>query len=390
VLAAKAERVLADLHERAGDAGAALEHLRRFVERDRALSETRHGERLDALRVRFDLATLERERDHLALEQAEQEAEILAVRSQRAGIVVLAVGLLAAFGAWFQRRLWRQRWVSERQRSLMQQRIEQFRAAAEALRTDLRSMAWLLDQQAQIAVIFDAGGTVRALTSGAAARLGVAREQAVAQPLVALVGDAVAQWAQAQVDAASAVDVDGASAASSVPGEAVYAEPVAGARLLCRRLAMEEELGVLQWDAPIAPAAAVASPDARVAHDDVPPPMPAGSASGEALPSVGLRPALVALMQLSLDTWERVALKNRIELAERSGIWRITIDEGRLRVRAMDRYLGLDTLPERPRWREVLRTAFFVLAELPLTDAQRARLEQAIAQVQAAAGRREA
>ena len=67
--------------------------------------------------------------------------------------------------------------------------------------------------------------------------------------------------------------------------------------------------------------------------------------------------------------------KGRIDLADASGIWRITIDDGRLRVRAMDRYLSLDTLPERPRWREVLRTAYYVLAELELDAEQRQRIE---------------
>jgi hypothetical protein len=98
-------------------------------------------------------------------------------------------------------------------------------------------------------------------------------------------------------------------------------------------------------------------------------------------PQQRFRALLVTLMQLSLDLWERLTRKTRIDLAERSGVWRITIDEGRLRVRAMDRYLSLDTLPEKPRWREVLRTAYFVLAELELSPDQRQQMEALIESV---------
>ncbi len=75
------------------------------------------------------------------------------------------------------------------------------------------------------------------------------------------------------------------------------------------------------------------------------------------------RQDLVELMADSLETWERATGKTRVDLAESSGIWRVTIDEGRLRTRAMDRYLSLAQLPKQPRWREVLRTAYFVLGE---------------------------
>lgn len=77
---------------------------------------------------------------------------------------------------------------------------------------------------------------------------------------------------------------------------------------------------------------------------------------------------LVDLMIISLEAWELATKSNRIELAERSGIWRVSIDEGRLRTCSMDRYLMLKTLPKKPRWREVIRTAHFVLAECTLSD----------------------
>jgi two-component system, sensor histidine kinase ChiS len=98
--------------------------------------------------------------------------------------------------------------------------------------------------------------------------------------------------------------------------------------------------------------------------------------------SVEQRQRLVALMLSSLQAFERSTGKTRIELAERSKLWRVTIDDGRLRVRAMERYLSLQKLPKVPRWREVLRTAYFVLAECGLSDTVRAQLEAQLEEVQ--------
>ena len=87
------------------------------------------------------------------------------------------------------------------------------------------------------------------------------------------------------------------------------------------------------------------------------------------------RRALVALMLAVVETWERSTGTNRIELAERSRLWRVNIDDGRLRARAMERYLGVSKLPENPRWRDVLRTAYYVLAQCPLEPAPREELQ---------------
>jgi tetratricopeptide (TPR) repeat protein/PAS domain-containing protein len=77
---------------------------------------------------------------------------------------------------------------------------------------------------------------------------------------------------------------------------------------------------------------------------------------------------LVDLMFTSVECWEISTNSTRLELAEQSGIWRVSIDDGRLRTRSLDRYLSLKSLPKKPRWREVLRTAHFVLAECQLDE----------------------
>ena len=73
------------------------------------------------------------------------------------------------------------------------------------------------------------------------------------------------------------------------------------------------------------------------------------------------RESIVDVMILAVQCWEQCTKRNKIELAEASNIWRISIDGGRLRVRSMDRYLGVHKLPKVPRWRDVLKTAYFVL-----------------------------
>ncbi len=75
------------------------------------------------------------------------------------------------------------------------------------------------------------------------------------------------------------------------------------------------------------------------------------------------RAALVELMNAALSAWESVSGKDRFDLAEQSGLWRVQIDEGRLRTRVMDRYRQLQTLPKYPRWKDVMKTARFVLEQ---------------------------
>ena len=87
------------------------------------------------------------------------------------------------------------------------------------------------------------------------------------------------------------------------------------------------------------------------------------------------RLSLVKLMQDCVNIWQRVTQKTVIDLAEESGVWRINIDNGRLRARSMERYLDINKLPKKPRWREVTRTAYFILSHLELTESDRSDLE---------------
>ena len=99
----------------------------------------------------------------------------------------------------------------------------------------------------------------------------------------------------------------------------------------------------------------------------------------EQLPTVSsegeYRQQLVTLMRAALHTWEVTTQKSKIELAEESNIWAVSIDDGRLRTRTFDRYLRLEQLPKIPRWREVVRTAYFVLSNPEIEPETRHALE---------------
>lgn len=94
------------------------------------------------------------------------------------------------------------------------------------------------------------------------------------------------------------------------------------------------------------------------------------------------RQSLVDLMQYCISIWEKETQRSVVSLAEESRIWRVNIDNGRLRARSMERYLEVEKLPKNPRWREVTRTAYYLLANLELKAQDKARLEELLEQLQ--------
>ncbi len=94
------------------------------------------------------------------------------------------------------------------------------------------------------------------------------------------------------------------------------------------------------------------------------------------------REALVKLMQDCHYYWQKVTGESIIELAEKSRIWSVSIDNGRLRTRSMNRYLSIDKLPSNPRWRQVARTAYFVLSKVSHDQETKSALERSVARLQ--------
>lgn len=76
------------------------------------------------------------------------------------------------------------------------------------------------------------------------------------------------------------------------------------------------------------------------------------------------REMIVAVMTESLNLWRKSTGKSKFDLAEESGIWRVSLDRSSLQVRTLDKYLLVETLPDRPRWRDVIGTGEYVLSQV--------------------------
>ncbi len=74
---------------------------------------------------------------------------------------------------------------------------------------------------------------------------------------------------------------------------------------------------------------------------------------------------LAEIMNLSLIMWQTHTGKGRIKLAEKSQLWRVTIDGSTAKTRTLDKYLSRETIPNNPRWRKVIDTAIFVMGHAP-------------------------
>ncbi|MDD8060535.1 MULTISPECIES: tetratricopeptide repeat protein [Shewanella] len=83
---------------------------------------------------------------------------------------------------------------------------------------------------------------------------------------------------------------------------------------------------------------------------------------------------LVTTMLDCINIWEKSTKTNKVELADRSQIWTISIDSGRLRTRSLDKYLHVKKLPDNPRWRNVVKTCHFILSECNLSNDDRTLL----------------
>ncbi len=77
------------------------------------------------------------------------------------------------------------------------------------------------------------------------------------------------------------------------------------------------------------------------------------------------RKTLVETVVQSLELWMETTGKDKIELAEESGIWKVYLSQGTYQTRTLDKYLSLSRLPQHPRWKEAVRTARFVLKSHP-------------------------
>ncbi|MCG8015139.1 MAG: MEKHLA domain-containing protein [Candidatus Thiodiazotropha sp. 'RUGA'] len=92
-----------------------------------------------------------------------------------------------------------------------------------------------------------------------------------------------------------------------------------------------------------------------------------------------LKEKVVLVMHAALACWEHDLGKNKLALAEESGIWPVYIDKSTPTTRTLDRYLHIESCPDNPRSRRVIATAEFVLQRvIPEVTPLRTQLQQAL------------
>ncbi len=85
---------------------------------------------------------------------------------------------------------------------------------------------------------------------------------------------------------------------------------------------------------------------------------------------------VVNIMKLSVGYWMESSGTSKTDLAKASGCWKIHTDHnGWERARTMDKYLDINTCPQKPRLTHVINTAYFVLANCHTPSVHREQLE---------------
>ncbi|RDZ26980.1 tetratricopeptide repeat protein [Lysobacter silvisoli] len=337
--------------EAAGDRAAAIATLRDSHEQERKLSRAQQDRQLGWLRTRFE--TAERDRTIAALEsenrlrRAELHQRTLWLWSTLASVLVAALAL----GLWLLRRRQHARLLQVRH----EEALQRYRRETDALAEDRSLLQALLDSRQDAVCLVDAEGQLLAANRSARELLGLDP----AAPLAQALGDCLA-------------DADRAALAATLE----RMEDAAALRLDFARsdgTALQAQLAPWErGDGLIVLSLSAGSAVAPAVEDDAEPHASDAEARGD------FRRALVELMLAVVETWERSTGSGRLELAEKSRIWRVTIDDGRLRARAMERYLSLSKLPRQPRWRDVLRSAYYVLGQCAMDPAEREALQRRV------------
>ena len=352
---------LAAIQEAAGDRAAAITTLRLANADALASARAQGDQQLGWLRTRFE--TAERDRTIAALE-ADNSLRRAALRQRTWLILVISVAAIIAAWALLQRRRHRDRIREEGQRIRHEEELTRYRREADALAEGRSRLQALLDTRAGAVCLLDADGQVLAANRAACRFLGGSEKTVVG----GMIADSFA--IAHRVGLSSVLEKMQDSASQLFDAVAVDDTP------LTARLFQWE-----QGDGRIVMELIERSVEPSSLHrlDAVPVPAQlAAAATSDAQMRDEFRRTLVELMLALVDIWERNTGTNRLELAEKSRIWRVNIDDGRLRARAMERYLTVSKLPQNPRWRDVLRSAYFVLGQCPMESPTREDLQRRV------------
>lgn len=355
-------RELAASLEGEGDTVAAIAVLRQTHAAELRLAESKYDRQLAWARSRFEAA----EREHrIAVLERDGRLRSAMLRQRTLllwSTIATALALLSLLVMFFLRRQQRTRIAEAARQARHDEELARYRQQAVALGVDRRLLKALFDDRADAVCVIDAEGSVLTLNRAACERLAVAEDAMVGRDFAECLQDD----RRDEFHAALVRMEDTATLQLAMNPQQ------GGARLSLRLSEWERDGGLILL---------TIDTDASASQSSVDPPSPMPVSETPATPEredasqQAFRRALVELMLATVDAWERSTGQGRLELAEKSRIWRVTIDDGRLRARSMERYLNLSKLPQNPRWRDVLRSAYFVLGQCGMDASTRAALQ---------------
>lgn len=369
---------LAQAQEALGDRAAALDTLRRAHALAQKAAKAKYDTELGWLRTMFETAERDRTIARLEGDNQRRQAEV----RQRTLLLWLTVAVAVAsmLGGWLvlQRRRQRERLVEAARLARKEEALVRYRRETSALAEDRQLLQALLDSREDAVCLLDAEGVVLAANRAACIALGVESLGLVGAPLSERLpggeGDALRAALERMEDATD-------QQLDLVLGDArrlrarLSQWPQGDGLIVCE-LSVPANAGTI--DAP----SALAVPEREASMEPGEAVADTAAAEGASMHDSRVREefrrSLVELMLSSLEAWERATGTGRLELAEKSRIWRVAVDDGRVRARAMERYLGLARLPQNPRWRDVVRTGYYVLEHCAMEPEVRERLQRQV------------
>ncbi|TXH73830.1 MAG: tetratricopeptide repeat protein [Lysobacteraceae bacterium] len=348
--------------------------LREAAETQRHDAQARFDRQIAWQRSRFEAA----ERDRTIATLAHEN------RQKRLILWLGAVSVLAlSFAIGMVLLRWRQRARVEEavRRARYEEALQRYRSEADALQIDRRLLRALLATREEAVCLLDADGRILAANQMACGLLHDTESELVGRPLAERLALADREvWLRV---------LDGIE---DGPCDAMRLRTINERTLHATVTQWEQDAGILLlalFEAEAVATGPVRREVATVSGTEDAVAQPAEGQDSNAIAAIPqpearlqFRCDLVELMLAAIEHWEISTGTSRIELAERSRLWRIGIDDGRLRARTMERYLALSKLPQNPRWRDVLRTVYYVLEHCPIDPALHSQWQRRVDSVQ--------